>query len=290
MQSNILSFFDGNPTEIISPLFGLYYWIGFCISFLLIGSLFVFKKFYAKLSQHNNFKYILGIFQIFLFFSFYIIHGLSGGYSWSDYFPFQLCSVLNITSGVLLILPLEGLFNVTFPIIGPVILAFLLPDKTKWVFGPQHFLYYDYYFIHIIIIFSYLYLYLYGHIKFNTAFLKKSILAMTLFGCGVFIFNVSFDKNYLFIGEEGYQANIGGIPFNTGDWVPIARFAFMFVVGVCLLSLTYFMIIKTLFPYFLEKGTEVNPQYENKKKLFTKIWISFKNVNARIKNKNAKTK
>ncbi|WP_342218234.1 hypothetical protein [Spiroplasma endosymbiont of Amphimallon solstitiale] len=273
MQFVFLGFFDGNPQAVINPLFGMYYWIGLSISLFLIISLFIFKRFYANLSKCYSFKCSLGIFQILLNISFYIVHGLNGdNYQWYDYFPFQLCSVLNITSGILLIIPNKSLFNITFPLIGPVILAFLLPDKTKWVFGPQHFLYWNYYFIHIIILFSYLLLYLYGHIEYDKIYIKKSILYLTLFGSGVFIFNTSFGTNYLFIGNAGYTASFGKKILDTSLWLPILRFTFMSVVGISLLVLTYIFIIKTLSPFYLEKGTKINPIYKDKKSLITKFY------------------
>lgn len=283
MHLNVLGFFDSNLHDIINPLFGMYYWIGLVLSISFIGSLFICRIFYAKLSKYNSFKCSLGIFQIVLFIGFYIVHGLSGNYNWYDYFPFELCSVLNITSGLLLIFPIKGLFNVTFPLIGPVLLAFLLPDSSKWVFGPQHFLYWDFYIIHTVIIFSYLYLYLYGHVQYDKIYIKKSILYITMFGSWVFIFNSSFGTNYLFIGKQGYIASIGKYILDTSAWLPIMRFAFMFVVGISLLSLTYMFIIKLLFPFYLDKGTEVNPIYENKKNLIHKIYIliksrKFKNI------------
>lgn len=272
MRLNILGFFDGNPHDIINPLFGMYYWLGLVSSLFLIGSLFVFKRFYANLSKHYSFKCSLGIFQLVLYVGFYIVHGFNGNnYSWYDYFPFQLCSVLNITSGLLLIIPFQGMFNITFPLIGPVILAFLFPDSSKWVFGPQHFLYWNYYIIHTIIIFSYLYLYLYGHVQYDKTYIKKSILYITMFGTSVFIFNTSFGTNYLFIGNQGYTASIGKGTIDTSVWLPIIRFAFMFVVGISLLCLTYIFIIKSLLPFYLDKGTEVNPVYENKKNIIQKI-------------------
>lgn len=267
-----LGFFDGNPQAIINPLFGMYYWIGLTISFFLISSLFIFKSFYVNLSKNYIFKCGLGIFQLLLYIGFYLVHGFyDNNYYWYDYFPFQLCSVLNITSGILLILPIKNVFNITFPLIGPVILAFLLPDSTKWVFGPQHFLYWNYYIIHIIIIFSYLLLYLYGHIEYDKIYIKKSILYITLFGGGVFIFNTSFGTNYLFIGSVGYTASFGKEILNTATWSPILRFTFMFVIGISLVFLTYIFIIKILFPFYLEKGTKINPIYENKKTLITKF-------------------
>lgn len=267
-----LGFFDGNPDQIINPLFGMYYWIGLTISFFLIISLFIFKRFYPNLSKSYLFKCSLGIFQLLLYIGFYLVHGLNGdNYHWVDYFPFQLCSVLNLTSAALLMIPNKSLFNITFPLIGPVILAFLLPDKTKWVFGPQHFLYWDYYFIHIIILFSYLLLYLYGHIEYDKIYIKKSILYLTLFGSGVFIFNTSFGTNYLFIGSAGYTASFGKKILDTSVWLPILRFTFMSVIGISLLVLTYILIIKTLVPFYLEKGTKINPVYENRKKLFAKV-------------------
>ncbi|WP_342274243.1 hypothetical protein [Spiroplasma endosymbiont of Phycita roborella] len=273
MQFVFLGFFDGNPQAVINPLFGMYYWIGLSISLFLIISLFIFKRFYANLSKCYSFKYSLGIFQILLYISFYIVHGLNGdNYQWYDYFPFQLCSVLNITSGILLIIPNKSLFNITFPLIGLVILAFLLPDKTKWVFGPQYFLYWNYYFIHIIILFSYLLLYLYGHIEYDKIYIKKSILYLTLFGGGVFIFNTSFGTNYLFIGNAGYKASFGKKVLDTSVWLPILRFTFMSVVGISLLVLTYIFIIKTLSPFYLEKGTKINRIYKDKKSLITKFY------------------
>ncbi|WP_425381063.1 hypothetical protein [Spiroplasma endosymbiont of Polydrusus pterygomalis] len=272
-----LGFFDGNPQTVINPLFGMYYWIGLTISFILIISLFIFKKFYVNLSKSYLFKWNLGIFQLFLYISFYVVHGLSGdNYYWYDYFPFQLCSVLNLTSSILLMIPNKSLFNMTFPLIGPVILAFLLPDKAKWVFGPQHFLYWNYYLIHIIIMFSYLLLYLYGHIEYEKIYIKKSILYLTLFGAGVFIFNTSFGTNYLFIGSAGYTAGFGKKVLDTSVWLPIFRFIFMSTVGISLLGLTYIFIIKTFVPFYIEKGTKINPIYENKKTLITKFSSKFK--------------
>lgn len=272
-----LGFFDSNPQAIINPLFGMYYWIGFTISFFLIASLFIFKKFYANLSKSVIFKSSLGSFQLLLYIGFFIVHGLTdSNFYWYDYFPFQLCSVLNLTSAILLIIPIKSVFNSTFPLIGPVILAFLLPDSTKWVFGPQHFLYWDYYFIHIIIIFSYLLLYLYGHIEYDKTYIKKSILYMTLFGGGVFIFNTSFGTNYLFIGSVGYKASFGKNVLDTSVWLPILRFIFMFAVGISLLLLTYIFIIKNLLPFYLEKATKVNPLYEHKKTLITKFYNKIK--------------
>lgn len=273
----INDFFAGNPQALINPLFGAYYWFGFIISFLFISSLFIFKKFYAKLGKYNSFKYSLGIFQLLLFLGFYLVHGLNDPeFRWYDFFPFQLCSVLNFSSGILLLVPIKGLFNTTFPLVGPVILAFLVPDSSKWVFGPQHFLYWNFYLIHTIIIFSYLYLYLYGHIAYDKTYLNKSILYLTLFGGAVFIFNVSFGSNYLFIGEKGYEASIGGQTLNTGNWIAIYRFIFMYIVGVSLLYLTYLFITKKLCPFYLAQGSKINPEYQNKNHWFKKIVISIK--------------
>lgn len=276
------SFFNSVGKDIVSPLFSTNYWIGFAVSIAVISTLFIFKSFYAKVSKYNSFRYTLGVTQLLLYVTYFLFHQLSGDITWKDYMPFQLCSVLDLASGILLIFPSEKLFSMTFPLVAPVVIVFLLPDATKWVYGLNNFFYYQYYFHHIIILFGYFYLYLYGHIKYNKMLLKETITGLVFFGIFVYLFNTSFDTNYLFIGDIGYHAAFGNYLFNTGAWLPIFRFGFMFGVGLFFLIPLHFSLVKWFKPYYLNKGSEVNPYYKNKKNFIKKITLKW---NARI-NKN----
>lgn len=266
-MTGFLSFFKSNLEEIVSPLFGINYSIGFFLSFFIILSLFIFRNFYAKVSKCNIFRYFLGTIQLILYILYFVLHHLSGDILWKDYMPFQLCSLLDLTSAFLLFFPFEKFFSMTFPLIGPVALAFLLPDVTKRVYGFSNFFFYQYYLNHIIIFFGYFYLYLYGHTKFNTGFLKHTCVSMTFFALLIFVFNISVGTNFLFIGSAGFIFSNKYWFLSTGNWNPVLRFLFIWIVGLSFVLLFKYLIANFLPPFYLNKGSEKNSFYENKKNM-----------------------
>lgn len=283
----VMTFFDGNLKEIVSPLFGTNYWIGFSFCLFALASLFIFKGFYAKVSRFNGFRYFLGSFQFLIYILYFLFHQLSGTITWKDYMPFQLCSVLNLTSALLLIYPSEKLFSLTFPLIGPVSLAFVLPDASKRVFGLDNFFYYQYYLNHLIIFFGYFYLYFYGHVRYNNKYLKSSCYFITSFSLVVFLFNIVFGTNYLFIGDAGFSFSNKYWILNTGNWNPVFRFLFMWAIGLAFVLFFNFLITKYGQPFYFDSGTKVNQYYHKKDSLFSKIKkkLNKKDSKASIKRK-----
>lgn len=271
MMAKIAKFFDGNLKDIVSPLFGTNYWIGFSLAFLAISTLFIFKRFYAKVSKHNGFRYALGGFQFLIYIMYFLFHQLSGDITWKDYMPFQLSSLLNLTSAFLLIFPSEKLFSLTFPLIGPVILAFFMPDSSKRVYGLDNFFFYQYYLNHLIIFFGYFYLYFYGHVRYDKLLLKHTCGFITIFALIVFVFNITFGTNYLFIGEAGFSFSNKYWLLSTGNWNPIFRFLFMWSIGLAFVLLFNFLINKYAPPFYFENGAKINKYYHNKISLFSKI-------------------
>ncbi|MGL5268788.1 MAG: hypothetical protein ACRC8P_03380 [Spiroplasma sp.] len=275
-MNSVKLFFNGNLKEIVSPLFGINYWIGFSFCFLVITSLFLFRKFYAKVSKFDGFRYSLGSFQFLIYILYFTFHQLSGTITWKDYMPFQLCSVLNLTSAFLLIYPSEKLFSLTFLLVGPIILAFFLPDASKRVYGLNNFFFYQYYLNHLIIFFGYFYLYLYNHVKYDNLILNQSCIFITTFALCVFPFNTIFGTNYLFIGYDGFSFSAKYWILNTGNWNPILRFLFVWFMGLGFVLLFNFLVTKYVPPFYFDCGTKVNPYYHNKLSLFSKIKKKFK--------------
>lgn len=271
-------FFNSNLKEIVTPLFGTNYWIGFLISFFLISSLFIFRGFYAKVSKHNGFRYVLGTFQFLIYVLYYLFHQLSHDITWKDYLPFQLCSFLNLTSAFLLIFPREKLFSITFPLIGPVVLAFFLPDVSKRVYGLDSFFFYQYYLNHTIIFFSYFYLYFYGHIEYDKFLVKQTCIFLTIFSLFIFTFNVIFITNYLFIGEAGFSFSDKYWFLSTSNWYPVFRFLFMWIVGLFFILLFNFLISKYAPPFYFESGKKINEYYQKKLSFFSKIRNKIKSI------------
>ncbi|MDQ7983138.1 MAG: YwaF family protein [Spiroplasma sp.] len=268
---NINRFFNPNLKEIVSPLFGTNHLIALILSISIFASLFIFKRFYARLSRFNAFRYTLGSIQILIYILYYTVLQIYSMISWKDYMPFHLSSVLDLTSAFLLFFASEKLFSWTFPLIGPVILSFLLPDVSKRVYGPDNFYYYQYYLNHLIIFFGYFYLYLYGHIEYNKKLLFQGVSTFTLFALFVFIFNLTFGTNFLFLGNLGFSAGFGSFIFNTGLWPTILRFLFMWIIGLIFVFSFHFSIIRFLPPFYFAAGTIINQYYQNKITLLKKL-------------------
>ncbi|MBE4704359.1 YwaF family protein [Spiroplasma platyhelix] len=270
-------FTDSDLKEVVSPLFGVNYWIGLSISVCLIASLFIFKGFYAQVSRYNVFRYSLGSLQLILYFLYFYFHEMNGDINWKDYMPFHLCSLLDLVSIFLLICPSDKLFSLTFPLVGPVVLPFLFPDKH--VYGPDNFFYYHYYLNHLIIFFGFFYLYTYGHVKFNSLYLRQICTFMTGFALFVFVFNITFGTNYLFIGSAGFTFTDKYWLLSTGHWNPVFRFIFMWSVGMMFILIFNFLIKKYFPPFYFNSGSEVNKYYDNKLSLFSKIKNRLKKTN-----------
>lgn len=268
-MSTFAKFTDSNLKEVVSPLFGTNYWIGLSVSIALIASLFIFKNFYAHVSKYNLFRYSLGSLQLIAYCLDIYFKSMNNGFIWTEHMPFHLSSLLDLSIAFLLLYPNEKFFSLTFPLVGPVVLAFLLPDKR--VYGLDNFFYYQYYLNHLIIFFGFFYLYTYGHVKFQQGYLKQSCFFMTSFAIFVFVFNVIFRTNYLFIGSLGFSFSEVYWFLSTGNWNPVFRFLFMWSVGVMFIVLFNALIIKYFPPYYFNHGQEVNEYYHNKVTLFSKI-------------------
>lgn len=267
------NFFNANQNVIVTPWFSLNYWIGLILPLLLIISLFIFKKFYAKLVKKDLFRYFLGLLQLLLFIGYYVFHFLTPNFDLIQFLPFQLCSVLDLTSAFILLFPSEKLFTITLPLVGPVLLIFLVPPVSQSYYGLNNFFFYQYYLHHTIILFTYGFYYLYGKLEYNHNYLKQSVYSIAIFGIFVFLFNTFFNTDFLYIGPEGYNAKVGNIDFDTAKFAPIFRFAFMFCVALFFILSFHFLVTKFLRPYYLKNGERniIENKHKRNKKSIIKI-------------------
>lgn len=277
------------------------YWLGVLISLFSIGALFVFKKTYAKLFVHRWLMTSLGIFQILLYFVYYLLHfiylygfGLSGSNlrGWTWILPLHLSSITQILSGIMLIKPNSKIFSVTAPWAVIMVFASILIPADK-AYGPQHFSYWSYYVLHIIIIFTYWYLYMYGFVKYERNYLGWSFIGLILFSLTALSWNalsISIARisqevtNLLFIGRDGYPLSSTLTTGNIWDrsnrlwplgYIPIAGFGLIFV------SLGHLLISK-IQPYYEQKNGQIALLKRHKQswdfKAFKDMWKHLGNL------------
>ncbi|AGM25448.1 TMEM164 family acyltransferase [Spiroplasma chrysopicola] len=260
----------------------LFQLVGIAIFVLIVGSLFVFKKYYAKTANWKWFRISIGIYQIATYFICYAIwatylavvlkenwfwgpSGMSRVRPLSEIMPLHLCSIHQLLSGFLLIFPSKRFFEICAPsaLILPV-LAIVNPVNAYW--SLDNVFYYNYFILHTIIIFSYIYVYKYSLVgrSYTGLLLKWQFLWLFLFSIVAVIWDGIFSANMLYVGPNGGSPwNVGG--FNIGKWNtnyagvkyvwPLAWF-WMVMLGILLILPAHVLI------FFIKQ----NGQYDKKTK------------------------
>ncbi|UZQ30065.1 MAG: YwaF family protein [Spiroplasma phoeniceum] len=256
--------------------------VGISIFVLIIGSLFVCRKYYAKTVNWQWFRISIGIYQIITYFLTYAIWVtylavvLKTQWIWgpvgpsqirglSEVIPLHLCSLHQLLSGFVLFFPSRKFFEIVAPsaIVLPI-LAIITPVNGYW--SLNNFFYYNYFILHTLIIFAYLYVYKYGLVgkPYSGLLFKWQLLWLTLFSIIAVIWDWIFKTNQLFVGpSSGEPWNNGG--FNVGGWNTnfigakyMWPFAWLpiFFLGIVIISLTHILFFYLPQSFLYDKKTK----------------------------------
>ncbi|AKM52784.1 TMEM164 family acyltransferase [Spiroplasma mirum] len=287
----------------------VYQLIGVAIFLLLIGSLFIFKRYYQKTVNFKWFRISIGVYQIASYFAYYIMmaiylatvlhtNWLSGPMdpsqvrSLSEMMPLHLCSIHQILSGLILIFPSARFFKICAPsaLILPI-LAIITPVNGYWT--PDNFFFYNYFILHSLIIFAYIYVYKYGLVehRYSGLMLRWELLWLTMFLFVAVIWDGVFQTNMLYVGPNGSEEwNKGG--FNVGlwntnylggkylwpfSWIP------MFFLGLSIISLTHIMLFYFAQSYHYDRKTKTFSEVSKAEKQLFKSKHGFKFITLTFK-------
>ncbi|ATZ17188.1 hypothetical protein ELUMI_v1c04640 [Williamsoniiplasma luminosum] len=271
------------------------YIVGVIASILIISTLFIFRKFWAKTAKTYWVRIILAGWmlgnQIFI--------TIFQNITWD----WELCHILAWSSIVLMLIPTKIQIDLFMPLvmIGPVLAIAGGIVGTAKDYGFDHYRYYNYYFGHLGILFSYLYIYLYD---FTGARLTwKSMKRSAIFALLLLTFVMMWNMSHLPAGSDPLKpVPPGKIPSEYWGENYIYKYI-IYNLGLGKLSLLnqYFVLIFGFGPIIMVIGWTLmffaRPIYENRgeqklkfnlqedilgikttftKSNYKKIWVNFK--------------
>ncbi|PPE05494.1 YwaF family protein [Williamsoniiplasma lucivorax] len=213
------------------------YLVGMIVSILVITSMFVFHKFWAKTTKTYWVRIIL--FAWMLGNQIYIVIFENITFDW------ELCYILAWSAVILMACPTKLQIDLFMPLVmvGPILAIGGGFVGTAKEFGFDHFRYWNYYFAHLGIIVSYLYIYLYD---FTGARLSwQSIRRSAIFSVLLLTFVMVWNMAYIPVGTNPLESLPVGTKPN-GHWGKNYIYKFIFDnlgLGYLNLLAQYFIMI-----------------------------------------------
>ncbi|AVP49262.1 TMEM164 family acyltransferase [Williamsoniiplasma luminosum] len=172
------------------------YIVALLVSVILMGSLFVFHKFWAKTTKTYWVRIVIIAWMLVVQISFYVTQDIFNKDKPSTFMYWELCNILAWTSIFLMIFPtkLQLDFFMPLAIIGPGLTIFV-PVGEGYSFSS--FWYYQFYLGHLITLFAYFYIYLFGYTKsqFNWTMIRRSYTFAFFLLTFVMIWNMAYVPN-----------------------------------------------------------------------------------------------
>ncbi|PPE05746.1 YwaF family protein [Williamsoniiplasma lucivorax] len=213
------------------------------ISIIVMSSLFIFHKFWAKTAKTYWVRIVILIWMLAVQIWFYIDKDIFNPNA-DKFMYFELCNMVAWTSIILMIFPTKIQVDALLPlaIIGPT-LTILIPLNKGFTFAEWE--YYQFYFGHLGTLFGYFYIYLYGYTnsKLSWVSIKRSMCYAFIFLTFVMVWNMAYSRHNPLEPAPSGQGNLW--------WGPNYIYGLiLFNIGLGSLSLLnqYFMMILVLGP------------------------------------------
>ena len=243
-----MNFFSNIPNVLNFNIYGKYHLIVLSIILLAFILTIIFRM---KLRNWNNekvFKIAITVFAILVEFS-YKIWAISAGKGvLRTIFSLDLCSISLWMAWILMFTNNKKVFSILYFFSFGALSALLFPDIVE--FGPDHFRFYQFFFVHGYIMWVVVY-----YIAVNKYSIKfkdyiRSIVVLIPGGLVIFLINLIFKVNFMFLREKPSASS----PIDLlGPW-PI------YVFGLVILAFIIFFIayIPWLVINVVKKKQEVN--------------------------------
>ncbi|ATZ18910.1 hypothetical protein ESOMN_v1c05280 [Williamsoniiplasma somnilux] len=165
-------------------------------SVLLIGSLFVFHRFWAKTTKTIWVRLVIFAWILASQIWFYVHEQIFNSSIPETFMYWELCNIVTWSTLFLMIMPSKFQVDIFMPlaIIGPL-LTIVVPTEESTAFGFNTFRYYNYYFGHLGALFGYLYIYLFDYTGARLNW--QSMRRTTIFSFGLLTFVMVWNMAYL---------------------------------------------------------------------------------------------
>ena len=196
--------------EIIEP-FTVLWWKGIvsCIVFISLIILFLYDK--SIEFKQNIIKYF-AYSAIFVYISTIIYSFYLGTWTIKDFLPFHLCNISYFICILLLLFKKKWMYEWSLLLGMPSAFHALITPELIW--GSTNWYLFEYYFMHGSLILVPLYLMILMKLKLRTFSWLKTFFRVQVVFVSVFIFNLLFDTNYMFLMFKPLVNN----PLIIGDW------------------------------------------------------------------------
>ncbi len=202
--------YDEYPFE----LFSISHLAAIIVSFGCMMVLYVFRS-NIQGRLKSMLKWMLVVFLILSESTFQMWYILNDRWDIAINLPFQLCSLSLYLCAIMLITKSYRVFEVSFFVsMSGAFIAIITPELF---FGFPHFRYFQFFLAHMVIVLSCLYMVWIEGYGLTFSSLVRAFLALNAMAIIVYVVDVTFGANYMFLIHKPYNANpidyLGGYPW-----------------------------------------------------------------------------
>ncbi|TMU87608.1 TIGR02206 family membrane protein [Bacillus sp. BHET2] len=192
--------YDEYPFE----LFSVSHLAAIIVSFGCMMGLYVFR---SNIQGHTKsmLKWMLVVFLVLSEFTFQMWYILNDRWDLTINLPFQLCSLSLYLCAIMLITKSYRVFEISFFVsMSGAFIAIITPELF---FGFPHFRYFQFFLAHMVIVLSCLYMVWIEGYKLTFSSLVRAFLALNAMATIVYVVDVTFGANYMFLIHKPYNTN-----------------------------------------------------------------------------------
>lgn len=195
-----MNFFNANPNTLAFSEYGLYHILALVFAGLGILLTVIFRKLFLNQKFERVFLIIISVFA----FSSELAYHLWNFFNKTDFIvnlvPFELCAISLWMSLAMNITKNRKLFEVLYFFSLGAMVALIFPDF--YGYGPDHFRYYHYFFVHTYIVFTVAYYIIVHGYRITFKSLRKAVMTLLPLSIFMYIIDRLFNVNYMFLLEK----------------------------------------------------------------------------------------
>ncbi|MBN2852313.1 MAG: TIGR02206 family membrane protein [Clostridia bacterium] len=195
-----MSFFNATPNALLFNEYGPYHILA--LSFLGIAILltFIFRKFLRDRKKETIFLIVISV----VAFSFELAYHIWNFVNQTDFvknlIPFELCAISLWMALAMNITKSRKFFEILYFFSLGALVALVFPDI--YGYGPDHFRFYHYFFVHSYIVFTITYYIIVHGYRISFKSLAKAVMTLLPLSIIMYIIDRLFNVNYMFLLEK----------------------------------------------------------------------------------------